>query len=127
MHLSIRPFRLAFATGLASLWLASAVFAQTAAKPKPPDANSVRPTMAAAQAKPTDSDRALTQKIHRELTSDKTLSKSAHNVTVSTVNGQVTLRGTVPSEQVKSIVEQKAVAAAGTGHVTDELQVVAKK
>jgi osmotically-inducible protein OsmY len=79
------------------------------------------------QQKENATDRDLTQKIRRSLTQDKSLSSYAHNVKVITQEGQVTLKGPVRSEQEKQTVEAKAVAVAGSGHVTNELSVAAAK
>lgn len=72
-------------------------------------------------------DQKLTQTIRRSLTQDKTLSTYAHNVKVITQSGQVTLKGPVRSDSEKQTVEAKAVAAAGEGHVTNELSVAPPK
>ena len=79
------------------------------------------------QQKTNASDQKLTQTIRRALVQDKTLSSYAHNVKVITQSGQVTLKGPVRSDDEKRTVEAKAVAAAGEGHVTNELSVAPPK
>jgi osmotically-inducible protein OsmY len=69
------------------------------------------------------SDRDIMQKIRKALTDDTSLSNDVKNVKVSAQNGKVTLKGTVPSEEDKKNVEQKATEVAGPGNVTNELTV----
>ena len=68
-------------------------------------------------------DRELTQKIRRALMDDKALSTYAHNVKIISMDGNVTLKGVVHSDEEKSAVEAKAVEVAGSGHVTNNLSV----
>jgi osmotically-inducible protein OsmY len=69
------------------------------------------------------SDRDIMQKIRKALMDDTSLSSDVKNVKVSAQNGKVTLKGTVPSEEDKKSVEQKATDIAGPGNVTNELTV----
>ena len=75
------------------------------------------------QQKENATDRGLTQKIRRSLMQDKSLSSYAHNVKVIAQNGQVTLKGPVRSDKEKQTVEDKAVAVAGAGRVTNQMSV----
>jgi len=69
-------------------------------------------------------DRTITQQIRKELMNDKSLSFTAKNVKVITVNGKVTLRGPVKSEAERSAVEAAARRAAGDGsHVDSQLEI----
>jgi hyperosmotically inducible periplasmic protein len=79
------------------------------------------------QQKTNAADQKLTQTIRKSLVQDKSLSSYAHNVKVITQSGQVTLKGPVRSDEEKRTVEAKAVAAAGEGHVTNELSVAPPK
>jgi hyperosmotically inducible periplasmic protein len=79
------------------------------------------------QQKTNAADQKLTQTIRKSLVQDKSLSSYAHNVKVITQSGQVTLKGPVRSDDEKRAVEAKAVAAAGEGHVTNELSVAPPK
>jgi hyperosmotically inducible protein len=79
------------------------------------------------QAKNGVNDRDLMQKIRKSIVDDKDLSTYAHNVKVIAVNGKVTLKGPVRSEEEKKTVEQKATEVAGAGNVTNQLTVKAKK
>ena len=89
------------------------------------DQDKARPT--ADQQKNNQADLKITQDIRRTLTKDKSLSSYAKNIKVITKDGQVTLRGPVRSEQDKKAIEAKANEVAGAGHVTNDIQVVAKK
>ena len=65
----------------------------------------------------------LTAGVRRAIENDKSLSTMAHNVKVISSNGQVTLRGPVPSDREKSAVESDAQAAGAT-NVDNRLEVV---
>ncbi|HKO51151.1 MAG TPA: BON domain-containing protein [Polyangiaceae bacterium] len=66
-----------------------------------------------------ESDRKITQQIRQELMKDGSLSFTAKNVKVITVNGKVTLRGPVKSEAERASVEAAARRAAGSGAQVD--------
>ena len=71
----------------------------------------------------------LTQKVKSALTSDSSenfglpMSQTARNIQVSARNGEVTLTGSVPSQQDKDIVEIRAREIAGVQRVHNELTV----
>jgi osmotically-inducible protein OsmY len=69
------------------------------------------------------SDRLTTQKIRKAIMADKTLSTYAHNVKIVTVNGAVTLRGPVQSEEEKQKVASEAANAVSADKITNELTV----
>ena len=79
--------------------------------------------VAADQQKENAGDREIAKKIRQSLISDKGLSSYAHNVKVIGQGGQVTLNGTVRSEDEKKAVVAKATEVAGAGHVTNEISV----
>ena len=79
------------------------------------------------QQKMNPADRELAQSVRKAIMSDKTLSTYAHNVKVIARDGMVTLKGPVRTEEEKSALEEKAVATAGAGKVTNELTVAPKK
>jgi hyperosmotically inducible protein len=79
------------------------------------------------QQKVNPADRAITQKIRKAVTDDKSLSTYAHNIKIIAQDGKVTLRGPVRSEDEKSNVYDKAVAVAGRDNVTNELAVAPSK
>jgi hyperosmotically inducible periplasmic protein len=71
----------------------------------------------------TKSDRLTTQKIRKAIIADKTLSTYAHNVKVITVDGAVTLKGPVQTEDEKQKVATEAASVVGPDKVTNELTV----
>ena len=79
------------------------------------------------QQKMNPADRAITQKIRKAIHEDTTLSTYAHNIKIITQDGKVTLRGPVRSQEEKSNIEAKAVAVAGEGNVTDQLEIAPPK
>jgi len=79
------------------------------------------------QAKNSQADRELMQKIRKALVADKSLSSYAHNVKIIAQNGKVTLKGPVHSEAEKQAIEQKATEIAGAGNVTNEIIIKAPK
>lgn len=68
----------------------------------------------------------ITQQIRKAVIADKSLSAYGHNVKIVTVNGAVTLNGTVRNADEKSNILMKAQAVVGDGHVTDETKIKAK-
>jgi len=89
------------------------------------DRNANEPT--ADQQKENRSDRDITQQIRQSIVKDKSLSTYAHNVKIITQDGQVTLKGPVPSEDEKKAIEAKAAEVAGENKVTSELNVKSKQ
>jgi hyperosmotically inducible periplasmic protein len=90
-----------------------------------PDAGAVaqsqNATAGAAQQSNHSSDLEITRNIRRALIKDKSLSMSAHNVTIITKDGRVTLKGRVKSAAEKQTVESAAANVAGAGNVDDQL------
>jgi len=70
-------------------------------------------------------DRLLTQKVRQGLMDDATLSMNAQNIKVITVNGKVTLRGVVNSQEEKDTIAAKVKAVAGVLDCDNELEVKA--
>jgi osmotically-inducible protein OsmY len=102
---------------------------QDAQQPAPDNTkqNKNQTNPSADQQKMNDADRTLTRKIRKAIHEDTTLSTYAHNIKVISQDGKVTLRGPVRSDEEKTNIEAKAVAAAGQGNVSNELQVVPPK
>lgn len=71
----------------------------------------------------TEADRELTQKIRQSVMEDDSLSMTAHNVKIITVNGMVTLRGPVKNAQERQAIAAKAVEIAGAKNVNNQLEV----
>jgi osmotically-inducible protein OsmY len=68
-------------------------------------------------------DRSLTQRIRQAVVADDALSTNAKNVKIITVNGRVTLRGPVKSEQEKAAIAAKAQQIAGADNVENQLEI----
>jgi hyperosmotically inducible protein len=65
----------------------------------------------------------ITRQIRRALTKDHELSTDAKNIKIITIDGAVTLRGPVKSEQEKADIAAKAAQLAGDTNVKNELEV----
>jgi len=70
-----------------------------------------------------EADRRTTQQIRQALMNDGGLSFTAKNVKIITLNGKVTLRGTVKSDQERNAVEAAARKAAGSAQIDNLLEV----
>jgi osmotically-inducible protein OsmY len=64
-----------------------------------------------------------TAQIRKEILAGKEMSVNAKNVKIITVNGQVTLRGRVNSEEEKRVIGEIAERIAQTGNVRNQLEV----
>jgi hyperosmotically inducible periplasmic protein len=114
-----RVARLFTVTSLLCLTL-SPLLAQTA--PDNSRQNKNHSDTADNQSNATD-DRATTAKIRKAITSDKDLSTYAHNVKIITVNGAVTLKGPVKSDDEKQKIAADAAAVVSTDKITNDLTV----
>ena len=72
-----------------------------------------------------EGDRALTQRIRKNILDNDALSTNAHNVKIVTENGVVTLRGPVNTPQEKNTVVAAAEMTSGVKRVDDQLEVKA--
>ena len=79
--------------------------------------------MTAGQQSNAKTDVELTRQIRRSVVKDHSLSTLAHNVKIMTVNGSVTLRGPVKTEDEKRDIASKAQAIAGADRVDNQLEV----
>ena len=68
-----------------------------------------------------EADRKITQQIRQDLMKDKSLSFTAKNVKIITIDGKVTLRGPVKSDAERSAIE--AAARRVTGNVDSQLEI----
>jgi hyperosmotically inducible protein len=68
----------------------------------------------------------LTRRIREAVVDDKSLSTSAHNIKIITINGVVTLRGPVASAQEKTKIAETAQKLAGAKQVENQLEVAAQ-
>lgn len=69
------------------------------------------------------SDLRITKQIRQAIIGDGSLSFTAKNVKVITVNGKVTLRGPVDNEQERASVDAAARRVAGPTHVENQLEI----
>jgi len=65
----------------------------------------------------------LTQRVRQAVVADKSLSTTAHNIKIITVDGVVTLRGPVASAQEQATVVAVAQQIAGVKKVENHLEV----
>jgi osmotically-inducible protein OsmY len=96
-----------------SLWLAVPAFAQDQATQPDNSAQNKQHQATADQQSSSPSDRQLTAQIRKSLMADKSLSTYAHNIKIITVNGSVTLKGPVKSDEEKQQIASKAAEIAG--------------
>jgi hyperosmotically inducible periplasmic protein len=68
-------------------------------------------------------DREMTKNIRRAIVKTDSLSSMAKNIKVITIDGKVTLKGPVHSEQEKTAIGSLAEKAAGKGKVINQLEV----
>jgi hyperosmotically inducible protein len=71
-----------------------------------------------------EADRTLTQRIRQAVVADDSLSTTAHNIKIITINGVVTLRGPVNSTQEKATIDAKAQQIAGATKVDNQLEII---
>jgi hyperosmotically inducible protein len=109
------------AYNLARILSVGAVVALSTAAPLPAGAAEQSATAGAAQQSNQSSDITITRNIRRAVIKDKSLSTAAHNVTIITKDGKVTLKGRVKSDTEKQTVETTATNVAGAGNVDDLL------
>lgn len=79
------------------------------------------------QAKNSQSDREIMQKIRKAIVADKSLSTYGHNVKIISEHGKVTLKGPVHTDEERKNIEAKAVEVAGEGNVNNMVEVKSDK
>ena len=72
---------------------------------------------------PSEGDRKITQQIRQAVVKDGSLSFTAKNVKIITINGKVTLRGPVKTDAERSTIEAAAKNVAGASQVDNQLEV----
>ena len=72
------------------------------------------------------SDLKITQEIRRAIVKDEALSTDAKNIKIITIDGAVTLRGPVKTDQEKADIASKAAQLAGDSNVHNELEVAGR-
>ena len=70
-----------------------------------------------------ETDRTITQNVRQAVTADDSISTNGKNVKIVTVDGTVTLRGPVKSEQEKTNIAAKAQQIAGVKKVDNQLEI----
>jgi hyperosmotically inducible periplasmic protein len=70
-----------------------------------------------------EADRTLTQKVRQAVVADDSLSTTAKNVKIITVNGVVTLRGPVKDDKERTRITTAATTIAGAGKVQNQLEI----
>ena len=126
--------RILFVLVLSALF-GGAAYAEDMATPPPDKAdNSSRNTRERDKTEntPTDqkenaADLAISQKIRKAVTDDKSLSTYAHNVKIITMDGVVNLKGPVRTAEEKKSVEDKAAQVAGADKVKSQIEVAPKE
>jgi len=68
---------------------------------------------------PSEADRKITRDIREALMNDSSLSFTAKNVKIITIDGKVTLRGPVKTEAERTAIEAKARKVAGSGTLVE--------
>ena len=108
--------------------LASTAVAQTQDKATNPDNTKRNATekVTAEEQGGSASDREMTKNIRREIVKNGSLSTMAQNIKVITIDGKVTLRGPVHSEQEKMTIASIAEKIAGKGKITNQLEIKKK-
>jgi hyperosmotically inducible periplasmic protein len=72
---------------------------------------------------PSEGDRKITQQIRQAVVKDGSLSFTAKNVKIITINGKVTLRGPVKTDAERSSIEAAAKNVAGVAEVDNQLEI----
>jgi osmotically-inducible protein OsmY len=109
------------ATRVLAVGVVAAMLSAAAPGPASAAMQSQAASAGAAQQSNQSSDIAITRNIRRALMKDKSLSLEAHNVTIITKGGKVTLKGRVESAAEKQSVESAASNVAGVGNVENQL------
>jgi osmotically-inducible protein OsmY len=69
----------------------------------------------------------MTQKIHKAIATDKSLSAEGRRVKVTTLGGKVTLQGAAQSEAERTSIFTKAAEIAGGTNVVNNIAVSAQR
>lgn len=81
-------------------------------------------TLTAGDQSGSESDRRITQQIRQAVVNDSELSTKAQNCTIITIDGVVTLRGSVDTAAERSSVSSKADRVSGVRRVDNNLEVL---
>lgn len=94
----------------------------TSCETRNPNQTKVRDKNASEQAD-NETDRNITQRIRQHLLEDDRLSPNAKNIRIMTVNGVVTLRGTVNNEKERHDVLEKVQSVSGVRSIDNQIEV----
>jgi hyperosmotically inducible protein len=119
----MKPLRLSLATVVAATCFAIPALPASAQTQPDNSAQNQNQHLTADSQSSASSDRMITRKIRRALIADKDLSMYAHNVKIITVNGTVTLKGPVKSDDEKAKVASDASGAAAQAVIVNHLTV----
>jgi Predicted periplasmic or secreted lipoprotein len=121
--ISMMRMKPAASAAIVALCLAVAAPAASAQAPDNSKQNKDQTTQTADNQSNAKADRDTTAKIRKDLMADKSLSSYAHNVKIVTVNGAVTLKGPVKSEDEKTKIAQIAGNTVSADKITNEITV----
>jgi osmotically-inducible protein OsmY len=83
----------------------------------------VSPPVTSQSSTTTEADRSLAAKVQDSFRQDATVAPAAQRVEVQARNGEVTLKGSVNTQQDKTALENKAQQVTGVTHVNNQLTV----
>jgi len=81
------------------------------------------PSVTSALPAMSEADRVLAQKVQAMLRQDAAVASVAQNVQIHAMNGEITLQGSVSTQQEKAALESKAQQVAGVSRVNNQLTV----
>jgi hyperosmotically inducible periplasmic protein len=129
INMSIISFRIVALAAFALLCVtgapkASVALAQPSSLQAPDNSNQNKgQTETADNQANSKADRQITAKIRKAITSEKDLSTYAHNIKIITVNGEVTLKGPVQTDDEKQKVATLAANVVSPDKIVNELTV----
>jgi hyperosmotically inducible protein len=127
--MSILSFRIVASAALALLCVTgvsegSSALAQPSTMQAPDNSTQNKGQTATADNQPNSkADRQITAKIRKAIVSEKDLSTYAHNIKIITVNGEVTLKGPVQTEDEKQKVASVVANVVSPDKIVNELTV----
>jgi hyperosmotically inducible periplasmic protein len=109
----------------AILFCAGNLAAQSGTSPSAPDNSKQNQTQSPTADNQTNAqaDRTTTAKVRKAIVADKDLSTYAHNIKIITVNGAVTLKGPVKSEEEKQKIASDVASVIPSDKLTNDLTV----
>lgn len=117
------PFRVLFVSAVFLINIPMVCLAQPADNTGINKRDASPEQMTADQQSQTKEDREITQEIRQAVVDDESLSTYAHNVKIITIDGMVTLKGPVRSQDEKRTIEEKAGQIAGMENIISEIEI----